>query len=1016
MSKSKKITALAKLCVKQPKKIVKGVKCLFKYGYSGLLDNMRASANAELESKVTENTFRMMKVNDSQEEQYMFSVMMYVDNNTSPRHLKESIQSVLDQFMNNAELLIADNGVTDKKILDVFQGLSEEDYYKARTNENLSDDPSINMEQELIERVRIIHLDGDMNKTAVLNHVAEKETKGLYLVFMDGEDYLPEYALLTYYGTLDALKIQLTYGDHSYFNKSGAVVSPIAKPDWSPDLYLSCPEYIMDAFCSSKRLFLQVGGFEQMPYKMAAERLFLTMLKCVDRVGHASRSVLIKRNYKEDAQLRDFRKELRQDYLNSIYPADYATINNDEDGRGFDVRYKLPEDTLVSIIIPTKDHADDLKIAIDSVIEKTNYKNYEIIILNNNSEKEETFIYFKELEEIYDFIRVIEASYGFNWSKLNNHGIREAKGNVFVFLNNDVKVINGEWLERLAEKALRPNTGIVGGMLLYEDDTIQHAGVVVGMNQWAAHVYCGNQPECISSPFISPLYTRNVMGCTGACYAASREVLDKIGGFDERFIICGSDIELCVRAFKSGLYNVYDPKILLYHYESKSRDSYIPEVDFQMSDIGYAPYRLNGDPFYNPNLMINETTPQIDIGSYLFSYGKNVIRAGVGEIRPYTFRKSTFAEKRLNIIVPTINPQYVYAGIATALKFFETLADATGYAKRIILCEAKEDKAAVELYKDRYDFVDTMKESNSRNQIVAYNDRSKKTLSVSENDIFIFTAWWTAYTVQDAYLDERRNAGLKPKQSIYLIQDYEPGFYAWSSRYMLAESTYHPQIPQIAVFNSGWLKDFFEQKGYVFDHMLGFDATFNSVLRHYRNSIGNHLKKDKKILVYGRPGVARNAFELLAEALEKWAEMQEDAAEWEILSAGEDHDDVLLGNTGMMMHSVGKLTIEEYARLLEKTYAGISLMVSPHPSYPPLEMATYGVNVITNVYENKDLAGFSESMTSLKDISARSIALQLHEICKNYTPEVDVTVNEAYCNNQKEFQCIPDLCELLERC
>lgn len=1041
MSKREKIAALAKICVKKPKTLVKGAKYFWKYGYSGFMNNARARANAETEESNSNSLQIDDRVSVATEYETMFTIVMNIDDSCDVRHLKESIQSALKQNMNNAELLIIDNFVSRSDIQNVLKDIKDqceqkrldnqlkreekkkkeasmtpEELAAVRSMETPVGDPALCIEHGVEERVEIIHLDKSISQCEAYNIAVEKYAKGRYLIFLNTDDYLSEYALLAIYGTLDNHRVRLVYGDHAYFNQSEAASEPFVKPDWSPDLFLSCPEYIMDVYSCSRDLFLEANGFENMPYQMAAEQLFLNMLKKVDRVGHADKTILIKRNRSDEPEMLDFRLALRKEYLEFKYPKGYARINKDEMTDGFDVRYSMQNNVLISIIIPTKDHADDLKVAIDSIVEKTLYKNYEIIVLNNNSEKEETFSYFDEVQKQYEFVKVLDASYEFNWSKLNNHGIREAKGEVYVVLNNDVQIISGEWLERLAEKALRPETGIVGGMLLFFDNTIQHAGVVLGMKEWAAHVYSGETPQKVCTPFVSPLYSRNVMACTGACYAVSKNVIEQIGGFDERFIICGSDIELCVRAYKNGLYNVYDPKILLYHYESKSRDSYIPEVDFKMSEIGYAPYRLQGDPFYNPNLLSSETSPKINQGRYLFAYGINVINAYISEIRPYTFRKSTFQEKRLNIIVPTINPKYVYAGISTALKFFERLAEETGYAKRIILCEAKEDNEAIALYKDRYAFVEAKHESNSRNQIVAYNDREKVSLSVSENDIFIFTAWWTAYTIQEAYMDDTRNAGLVPKQSIYLIQDYEPGFYPWSSRYLLAESTYHPKIPQIAVFNSGWLKDFFVQKGYQFDNMLVFDATFNSVLRDYRNKIGNHLKKDKIILLYGRPGVARNAFELLAEALEKWAKMQPDAKEWKILSAGESHDDVILRNCGAMIHSVGKLTIEEYARLLEKSYAGISLMVSPHPSYPPLEMATYGVKVITNVYENKDLKVFSDSIVSLKDVSALNIALELKKICDGYSSEVDVTVNEAYCNNQNEFQCMPELFELLEKC
>ncbi len=296
--------------------------------------------------------------------------------------------------------------------------------------------------------------------------------------------------------------------------------------------------------------------------------------------------------------------------MDRVYGEGYAEVNETENMFVYDVRYHLDEEPMVSIIMPTKDHAEDVKVALESIYEKTIYKNFEIIILDNRSEKEETQKYFDEIQDRWENIRVEKADYEFNWSKLNNHGIRLAKGEIYVFLNNDVKVIEPTWLTRLVEHAVQPETGVTGGLLLYEDDTIQHAGVVIGMGGWADHVYKGQQLIHKGIPYVSPMVARNVTACTGACMAISREVIDKIGGFDERFIICGSDVEICIRAVENGYRNIYEPRVKLYHYESKSRDSYIPEIDFKLSDIMYSGYRKGGDPYYNKHLRIDTCIPE----------------------------------------------------------------------------------------------------------------------------------------------------------------------------------------------------------------------------------------------------------------------------------------------------------------------------------------------------------------------------------------------------------------------
>lgn len=244
---------------------------------------------------------------------------------------------------------------------------------------------------------------------------------------------------------------------------------------------------------------------------------------------------------------------------------------------------------------------------------KTDYPDYEILIINNNSVEKETFEWF-EKQKLRSSVRIVNANYEFNWSKLNNHGVREASGEIFVFLNNDTLVISEDWLQRLAEKALREDVGTVGGLLLYQDNTIQHAGVVIGLGGWADHIFKGMNPNHFGSPYISPMVTRNVIASTGACLAISKKTLEKIGLFNEDFIICGSDVEISLRSIEHGLVNIYDPHVKLYHLESKSRSSYIPPIDFELSKFFYGPYLEKGDPYFNRNLSLNNLAPKLSQG------------------------------------------------------------------------------------------------------------------------------------------------------------------------------------------------------------------------------------------------------------------------------------------------------------------------------------------------------------------------------------------------------------------
>ncbi|MDO5151349.1 MAG: glycosyltransferase, partial [Oscillospiraceae bacterium] len=860
---------------------------------------------------------------------------------------------------------------------------------------------------------------------------------GEYFVLMDNDDEITYDALYEFLKAIKEKDADILYSDQNIIDANGNGRDPLYKPDWSPDLLLS-QMYIGHLLGFKRELFEKTGGFRSEFNGSQDYDLVLRMIELTDKIVHVPRILYGWRDIPSSTAANPESKPYAQtaglkaiqEHLDRTLGTGKATALETEDLFVYDVRYHMEKKPLVSVIIPTKDHVDLLSEVIKSIYEKTTYDNYEILILNNNSEEQETFDYLNKIKKEYDNLRVIEAPYQFNWSKLNNHGIREANGDVYIFMNNDMSIISPEWMERLVEKAVQPENGVVGGLLLYEDNTIQHAGVVVGICGYADHVYKGMNPVHYGSPYISPMVTRNVTACTGALMAVSKETIQRIGDFDEDFIICGSDIELCIRANNRGLKNIYDPHVKLYHYESKSRDSYIPPVDFEMSEFYYNMYREEGDPYYNENLDYTKTSPietvktqfqkkESDIMRFIKSSNKekvmNESEIQVPEILEYQFRKIDFKEKRLNLLVPSINPEHVFGGISTALKFFDELVEKTGYASRIILTDSTPKREGLHKFQDKYRLVKSSKDCFDLHQIVPYNLRYGESIPVSENDIFLFTGWWTAYCTQTAYAKYEKELNLSPNPFLYFIQDYEPGFYPWSTRYLLSDSTYKTDYAQIAIFNSKLLFEFFKKEGYSFYKEFYFDPVLNAGLKKVlMEHINSTVKKKKQILVYGRPSVERNAFALVVSSLKEWVSNMDNVDEWEILSAGEYHDSVDLGK-GKKLVSVGKMSIEEYGRCMMETYAGISLMSSPHPSYPPLEMSEFGVKVITNNYANKNLSYFNKNIISLENVSPVNIAKNLQNICNNYTEETYLEIqNKDYVENENVFSFISDIIEVLK--
>lgn len=347
---------------------------------------------------------------------------------------------------------------------------------------------------------------------------------------------------------------------------------------------------------------------------------------------------------------------------------------------------------------------------------------------------------------------------------------------------------------------------------------------------------------------------------------------------------------------------------------------------------------------------------------------------------------------RLNLIVPTLDHEKIFGGITTAVKFFDSLTDGFNVKKRIIITDLKNDDEFT-VFKD-YKIVSSESDEYGDKIITPYCDRAEKTLPVGKNDIFVVTAWWTAYMILPVLRWQAEHYGISAKKLVYLIQDYEPGFYQWSTRYSLSESTYKSELPVVAVFNTEILKNYFDQCGYKFYKEFYFDPSINEKLKECLEK-NKGMPRKKQILIYGRPSTPRNAFELVYESLKMWAEKQPDVTEWTILSAGEKHPDIPLSN-GVFLKSVGKLTLDEYAKVMSESYLGISLMVSPHPSYPPLEMSSFGIKTITNCFANKDLSGFNQNIISMKNYSPYDISEKMLEICKKYS----AFGSEPGCNNQ----------------
>ncbi len=284
----------------------------------------------------------------------------------------------------------------------------------------------------------------------------------------------------------------------------------------------------------------------------------------------------------------------------------------------FHVEYALARKPFISIIIPNKDHTEDLKLCLDS-LKKSSYTNYEVIIAENNSENPETFAYYEHLMKEDGRIRVVVWEGSFNYSAINNFAAAQAKGELFLFLNNDTEFMESNTLYELAASTLRPGVGACGAMLYYGDKTIQHAGVIIGMGGFAAHALW-SLTDRDEKYFPFSVCEREISGVTGACMMVRKSVYEEIGGMGEDFVVALNDVDLCLKIRAAGYKILFNPFAKLYHYESKSRgyeDTMEKQARFQ-SEIERLQTKWEqeikeGDPYYNPNLTLHRADYSMDV-------------------------------------------------------------------------------------------------------------------------------------------------------------------------------------------------------------------------------------------------------------------------------------------------------------------------------------------------------------------------------------------------------------------
>ena len=398
--------------------------------------------------------------------------------------------------------------------------------------------------------------------------------------------------------------------------KDGVHYAPDFKPDYSIDM-LRSRNYIGETFAVSKSLLMNAELFNDLKLEKIESNVYSILLQCCEsarKIKHCPKVLVHTAKQDDDwnAVLNE-EKTVLEKHLERIEQNADVTIN--EKYGVLDLKYKLKEHPLVSILIPNKDQVETLARCIESV-EKSTYDNYEVIVIENNSTEKETFEYYEELKR--KGIKVVIWESIFNFSAINNFGASYASGEYLVLLNNDIEITSPDWMERMLGNCMRPGVGIVGAHLYYPDKTVQHAGIAVGLGGVAQNLYPGLDGQ--AGGYNNRVFTQqNYSAITAAMFMVSREIFDKVKGLEEQLQVAFNDVDFCLKVAKEGYWNVYDPNVTALHYESKSRGKEdTPEKKLRFAgEIAYMQEKwrkilIEGDPFYNINLSLGRPDFALD--------------------------------------------------------------------------------------------------------------------------------------------------------------------------------------------------------------------------------------------------------------------------------------------------------------------------------------------------------------------------------------------------------------------
>ena len=510
---------------------------------------------------------------------------------TPAKFLKDLVRSMMYQSYANWELCLVNASPEDVHLTSLLENWAMRD-----------------------KRIRVIRLEKNLGIAQNTNAGIEAST-GEFIAFLDHDDFLEPDALFCYVDALNKDKtIDVFYSDEDKTDEYAAhYFYPHFKSDFNIDL-LHANNYMCHFLAVRKSLVDTVGGLNEKFDGAQDYDFVLRLTENTKKIYHCPRILYHWRCSNQSTAANQGNKMYAIHAGKAALNAHYKRIGwNARAQEGavdgwYQTKFTLKEEPLVSILIPNKDHTDDLDVCLNSFFERADYQNYEFIIIENNSVLPETFAYYEKIEKEHDNVKVVYWEAGFNYSAINNFGFKFAKGDYIMLLNNDVELITPDIFQSMLGFCMRPEVGIVGAKLLYNDHTVQHAGVLVGAGGLADHVFKGiheDDPGYMGRAISS----QDVSAVTAACLLVKRSVYEEVGGLEEEFQVAFNDVDFCLKVRKAGYLIVYDADVKLFHYESKSRG--MEDTTDRFIRFGNEMMLLNSkwdilstfvDPYYNPNL------------------------------------------------------------------------------------------------------------------------------------------------------------------------------------------------------------------------------------------------------------------------------------------------------------------------------------------------------------------------------------------------------------------------------